>query len=114
MLNLNTTTGLAQYILNEMHKRGLPINRITLSQLVDNINDTISKKTGKTFLTDKKKNKDEFHTINNKIYHRYMEYGLNPIPKSETTNELPRNGIIKNKVDACLNAYFTKRNTNHD
>lgn len=109
MLNLTTIMGLSQYIINETHKRNMPINNIALSQLITNINKSMSKKTGKQFLTDKQKAEYEPRPIIPEIYHRYMMYGLDPIPKSEVTTQIAKNGIIKNKVDTYLNEYFAKR-----
>lgn len=109
MLNLTTIMGLSQYIINETHKRNMPINSIALSQLITNINKSMSKKTGKQFLTDKQKAEYEPRPIIPEIYHHYMMYGLDPIPKSEVTTQIAKNGIIKTKVDKYLNEYFAKR-----
>ena len=49
----------------------------------------------KSLLTDKQKAEYEPRPIIPEIYHRYMMYGLDPIPKSEVTTQIAKNGIIK-------------------
>ena len=102
MLHLEKPLDLAQYVINETYKRQLCLNRISLAQLCAKIE-------RKTSIIPKNKEEWYMDTIIPTIFRKYGECGIKPLPQSVVTKETPKDGIMKHKVDAVLNAYFEKR-----
>lgn len=102
MLHLEKPLDLAQYVINETYKRQLCLNRISLAQLCSKIE-------RETSIIPKNKEDLPMGIIMPTIFEKYGEYGIKPLPQSVVTKETPRDGIMKRKVDAVLNAYFEKR-----
>lgn len=102
MLHLEKPLDLAQYVINETYKRQLCLNRISLAQLCSKIE-------RETSIIPKNKEDLPMGIIMPTIFRKYGEYGIKPLPQSVVTKETPKDGIMKRKIDAVLNAYFEKR-----
>ena len=102
MLHLEKPLDLAQYVINETYKRQLCLNRISLAQLCSKIE-------RETSIIPKNKEDLPMGIIMPTIFRKYGEYGIKPLPQSVVTKETTKDGIMKHKVDAVLNAYFEKR-----